>query len=351
VARQTALRIREHCESHDKHDAHITFHGGEPLLGGVQHLEMLSSVIAETFADSGINVGISMQSNGLLFTPEIGDLMLARRISMGISLDGPPEVNDLYRVDHQGKPTSTRLEERLSLLTSPRYRRIFNGFLCVINIATDPLMVAKYLLSYNPRGIDFLLPLNNYDRRPPGKESMIDTTPYGDWLIKIFDYWLNQKNETQIGIFISIIRQIFGLQSLRESLGLAPVDLIVVETNGDIEAVDSLKSTFHGATRLGYNVFENDFNTVAADFAVRNRQSGAETLCQKCKDCPVVNICGGGYLPHRYSVERGFDNPSIYSADLEKLIRHIHAVVFNQLENIQFKELKYVTSTNSFCSC
>jgi len=129
----------------------------------------------------------------------------------------------------------------------------------------------------------------------------------------------------------------FGVPGGVEAVGLDPVDLIVVETNGEIEAVDSLKSTYDGATKLGFNVFDNQFDEVASHFAVRSRQLGAEALCQTCQDCPVVQVCGGGYIPHRYSPEgNSFKNPSIYCADLEKMIRHIHAVVSNDLGDFKF---------------
>lgn len=344
VARQTATRMRQHCEAHGKHEASVVFHGGEPLLGGVQQLEMLSLVLMETFADSDIKLQVGMQSNGLLFSPDIGALLLDRGMSIGISLDGPPDVNDLQRIDHQGQPTSARLEKRLALLTSPPYRDIFSGFLCVINPKVDPIATTKYLLSYEPPSIDFLLPLNNHDRRPDGKVQDIDATPYADWLIKVFDYhWSDQATSASIRTFKSIIRLIFGASSLVETLGLEAVDLIVIETNGEIEAVDALKSTFNGASSLGYNIFDHDFDTAAWDIAVRSRQMGAETLCPQCKECAVLQICGGGYIAHRYSSERGFNNPSVYSADLEKLIRHIYAAVSTEmlLESIEVSPLRH----------
>jgi uncharacterized protein len=333
IARKTAYRILEHCRTHSKTDIEIVLHGGEPLLGGVSHLSMLASVIKETFSGSDIAVKLSMQSNGILLTREICEFMQAEHIRTGISLDGPPEINDIYRVDHEGKPSSHRLEDSLKLLTSS-YPNIWGGFLCVINIFSDPIRVTEYLMSYSPSNIDFLFPLNNYNSRPPGKETDVNATPYGDWLIKVFDYWFYQDTQTSIRIFYNIIRLIFGVPSSVEYLGLTPADLIVIETNGDIEGVDSLKSTYDGATKLGYNVFNDSFDSVATNSAVRSRLvGGLDALCQKCKECPVVNICGGGYMPHRYSSDNGFDNPSIYSSDLEKLIRYIHAAVSREMNN------------------
>jgi uncharacterized protein len=189
VARNSAKRILRHCQLYKQKEIVISFHGGEPLIGGEKHLKMLMSVINEVFSDKEVDINVSIQSNGLLFTREIGDLLLDNNIFIGISLDGPPKVNDLYRLDHEGKPRSLELERNLALLTSDTYKQIFGGFLCVININSDPLEVFEYLLTYKPPSIDFLLPDNNFDRTPFGK-SDFNSTPYADWLMKIFDNWL-----------------------------------------------------------------------------------------------------------------------------------------------------------------
>jgi uncharacterized protein len=44
---------------------------------------------------------------------------------------------------------------------------------------------------------------------------------------------------------------------------------------------------------------------------------------EQCLQSPVFHVCGGGYLPHRFSRALGFANPSVHCADLEKLILHI----------------------------
>jgi uncharacterized protein len=333
VARQTAFRMLEHCKKHKLLKTYIVFHGGEPLLGGISHLEMLTSVISDVFSNSGIDVYLGMQSNGLLFNEQIGDFLLEKNISLGISLDGPPKVHDANRVDHQGNPTSFKLEEKLKILTSPKYLKLLRTIICVINIDSDPLEVIKYLLSFKPPSLLLLLPDYNYDRLPPKKEKDIESTPYGDWLINVFNYWYTNKTTTKIRLFESIIRIAFGKKSLVETIGLDPIQYVIIETNGDIELLDALKSSYHGATVIGYNVFENDLDIVAQHKAIIYRRIGKEALCAKCKECPVVNICGGGYIPHRYSKENGFDNPSIYSSDLEKLIRHVYNTISSELKN------------------
>lgn len=327
VATQVAHRMVEHLTRHGKRTARIVFHGGEPLMGGRGYLEMLLDVLDEAFNGSGVELSVVAQSNGILFTPAIGDLAVRRGLRIGVSIDGPPEVHDRYRVDHQGRPTSAQLEESLAILLSPTYRPVFAGFLCVIDLASDPVAVMEHLLSYEPHALSLLLPLNNHDDRPPGKQDGVNETPYADWLIACFDYWWRHPNPVRVTFFDSILSLRWGGHSSTEALGLDPVDIIAIETNGEIEGVDSLKSAFDGASWLGFDVFRNDFDEVARHPAVAKRRAGLNELCGTCRECALVETCGGGYLPHRYSEGNGFDNPSVYCADLKKIILHINETV------------------------
>jgi uncharacterized protein len=322
TARQAALRIRTHAMRASVSSLSIIFHGGEPLLGGVSHLQAMTDAIGETFKDSGIEVHQGIQSNGTLVTRQVADFLLEHSISIGISVDGPPKYQDAHRVDHKGRGSSKAVESALAILSEPRYAQVFSGLLCVVDLDHDPIEVVDYLLSWNTRGCDLLLPLENYDRRPPGKEDL-SATPYADWLIAAFDHWATTSSGQTIRFFESMIRGLVGGVSLVESIGTAPTQTIVVETDGRIEALDALKTAYHGAARLGYDVFRDSFDVVARDRRVRMRQLGATALAAECRNCRLVESCGGGYLPHRFSSARGFDNPSVYCADLIKVFDHI----------------------------
>lgn len=333
VMRQTAARIVEHCRANGQASIELIFHGGEPLAGGLRHLRGLVRAVEEEFAGSGVRCRLAMQSNGLLFTEAIGDFFLEKGLTVGISIDGPPRINDRFRVDRRGRGSSARLERKLRLLTSEKYRRIFTGFLVVINPEFDPVEIIDYLMQFEPPGFDFLLPYDNYDNRPPLKDSF-DSEVYGNWLVRAFDHWYAKNLKVRIRNFNSILRLLLGGHSLVESLGAGQVTLIVIEANGEMEAVDSLKASFEGATKLGLNVFNNSFDDAAQHFKVRARQLGANGLSEQCRRCAIVNVCGGGYLPNRYSSKNGFDNPSIYCRDLAKLIYHVHDRVSGSLDRL-----------------
>ena len=264
-----------------------------------------------------------------MFSDAIGELLRELQVTLGVSLDGPPAINDRYRVDHRGRPSSARLEAKLRRIQA-HYPDIFAGLLCVVDPQADPVETFEYLESFRPPVVNFLLPLDNHDRWPAEKREASDTV-YGEWLRRAFDHWVASPVATKVLFFNSVINLLCGKPALTESHGLGPVDIIVIETNGDMEAVDSLKAAHEGAARLGLNVYNHDLDQAAGALAVRSRQMGLAGLCAACRACPIVGICGGGDLPTRYSRSNGFDNPSVYCGDLQMIIGHINHVLAAQL--------------------
>ena len=98
---------------------------------------------------------------------------------------------------------------------------------------------------------------------------------------------------------------------------------MVIETDGGYQQVDSLKVAYDGAPETGMNVFYHSLDLVAQHPAMLAREHGLAGLCRTCQECPVVSSCGGGLYTHRYRAGSGFANPSVYCADLFRLIWHI----------------------------
>jgi len=331
TAAQLGRRIEEHAAKHGLSSVEVVIHGGEPLVVGASFLRQWCEMVQ--LQAKGTTICFAMQTNGTLFDESALEFCLAWDVKVGLSLDGPRSVNDLHRLDHNGLSTFNAVERALRLLSEGEGRRIWSGFLSVIDIRSNPLEVYSYLRSFRPRLIELLLPLGHHDLRPSGKEFSLESTPYADWMLAIFYEWYKERPQSiMIRRFRDVIALLAGATDASEEWGLQPVDFAVVETNGDIEAVDSLKTTYPGANRLGLNVFSHGFDDMAKAPLVVERQARWDSLCNTCKSCPVVKACGGGYFPHRYSHDNGFQNPSVYCADLKKMICAIHATVKQDLD-------------------
>jgi uncharacterized protein len=126
-----------------------------------------------------------------------------------------------------------------------------------------------------------------------------------------------------VHLFESLISLLLGGPSGTEALGLGPVDLVTVETDGTMEQGDVLKITAPGEPVTGLHVAFHSFDEYLEHPGARARQLGLGALSAACRRCPLVRVCGGGHYAHRFHPANGFDNPSVYCPDLTRLIRHV----------------------------
>lgn len=332
---QTAERIARAAESHGLTELSVTLHGGEPLLVGRELIEFAVTTI-RNYIPNGIAIKFDLQTNGTLLDRDILATLAELEVRVGISVDGNRNDNDRHRNYANGRSSYAKVTRALELLRLPEFRHLFAGILCVINIVADPIATYDALRAFSPPMIDFLLPQGNWTHRPPARGPDSESTPYADWLIEVFDCWWrpSQVPQTQIRIFEEIIQLCLGGHSRCETVGLSPVGVIVVDTDGSLEQVDTLKSAFNGAPATGLNIFAHDFDAALAHPSIVSRQIGIEALSERCKACPIHRICGGGYYPHRYEMTSGFRNPSVYCPDLTKLIGHIHGRTLQALRQL-----------------
>ncbi|MFG2146717.1 radical SAM/SPASM protein FxsBH, inactivated beta-hydroxylase extension form [Streptomyces sp. NPDC048696] len=324
----TARRLAEHAEKHVLPSVSVILHGGEPLLAGPARLRRVCEELTAAL-DGVAALDLRIHTNGLQLSPRYLDLFDEFGVRVGISLDGDKSANDRHRRFADGRTSHPLVLKAVELLRSERYRHLFLGLLCTIDVANDPVAVHDALIALDPPRIDYLLPHATWDA-PPARPNG-SPTEYADWILTAFDRWEQQGGRVPVRLFESVLSTLNGGPSLTESLGLAPTDLVVVETDGTLEQVDSLKSAYEGAAATGFDVFRHSFDEVAAHPGVRVRQLGLVGVGPECRECPVVRSCGGGLYTHRYRsahAERGTDafaGPSVYCRDLEALIRGIEA--------------------------
>jgi uncharacterized protein len=325
VTEMVAKRIDEHVRSHRLASVDIILHGGEPLLAGPQRLTELTGLLR---AQISAQVNFTVQTNGTLLRRPMLETLRRARIRVGVSLDGDAEATGRHRLYPSGRNSYDDVADGLYLLGSPEFREIYGGILCAVDVQNSPITTYESLLEFSPPMLDLLLPHANWNAPPPG-------SGYADWLIEVFERWYSAPvQETQIRLFTELIQLILGGPGAVESLGLTPATLIVVDTDGTIKQLDSLSSAYPGAADTGLHVLTGSFDDALEHPTTVARQIGADGLSAECRTCPVMEICGGGLYPHRYREGAGFRHPSVYCADLKKLITHVRERVISDLAGI-----------------
>jgi uncharacterized protein len=325
VAHKAVERIAEHVEDHGLDSVDIIFHGGEPLLAGAQWLADMAEAL---HAGVPAQVNLALQTNGTLLDRPMLKTLKSLHVQVGVSLDGDAEATGRHRRYANGRNSFGAVADGLDLLESPEFRECYSGILCTIDVGNDPVATYEALLKFNPPAVDLLLPHANWSCPPPG-------TGYADWLISVFERWYSApRQETRIRLFSELIQLVLGQPGAVEGLGLLPSTVVVVDTNGSIKQLDSLSSAYPGAADTGLHVTSSSFDDALDHPTTVARQIGAGALSQQCRACPVMEICGGGLYPHRYRGGAGFRNPSVYCADLLRLITHIRDRVVKDVRQL-----------------
>lgn len=323
ILAKAAERIADHARDHRLPEVHVVLHGGEPLLAGTARLRTAAEELYRAL-DGVSTLDLRIHTNGVLLNERFCELFRDLGIKVGVSLDGDKTSNDRHRRYADGRSSHAQVLRAVDLLGTPRYRHLFAGLLCTIDIENDPVAVYEALVALDPPRMDFLLPHATWDVPPPRPDG--STTPYADWLDVVHRRWEADGRPVPVRLFDSVRRTLRGESSLTESLGLAPADLVVIETDGTFEQADSLKTAYEDAPATGMDVFTHSLDEVLGHPGLLSRQQGIEGLAEECRACPVVTSCGGGLYAHRYrtgSGGSGFDNPSVFCADLMELIVNI----------------------------
>jgi uncharacterized protein len=315
----TVERIRRHCLLSGQQLVMLLFHGGEPTLVGAKRFESMCRR-AYRALDGLAEVAVSIQTNALLIDETWTRVFRDHQVQVGVSIDGPKEIHDKFRVDHGGHGSHDRTVRGLDRL---REAGIPFTILSVVQLGADPLPIHHHLLGLGCKSMSYLLPAYTHETIGPIREHF-GPTPCADFLVPIFDdWWFNSTIDIKIREFWNIGRLILGGPSEVDSVGNPPLRFVAIETDGSIEGLDKLRCCEDAMTNTGLNVFSADFRDVEKVSAFHAAAMTGIPLSATCAACPEGSTCAGGYLPNRYSRERQFDNPSVWCADLLLLFGHI----------------------------
>ncbi|NLU78210.1 FxsB family radical SAM/SPASM domain protein [Micromonospora sp. HNM0581] len=332
VIEATAGRIGEHVRAHRLDRVSVILHGGEPLLAGPEHVETAVSVIRQGAAP--VPVRMTVQTNATRLDERYLSMFDRLDVRLSVSLDGDRAAHDRHRRGPDGQGSHARVEAALRRLTTG-YPHLFNGLLCTVDLRNDPVTTYLSLLEHRPPTIDFLLPHGTWTTPPPGRPADPRLVPYARWLIQVFDRWYHTPGRpVRIRLFDEIIQLLLGGASRLAGVGLSPMAVAVVQTDGEIEMDDTLAAAHPGAARTGLHVRRDPFDAVLQLPVVRAQLNPAAALCATCSACDLRQVCGGGLRTHRWQADNGFDNPSVYCPDLYAVINHIRRTVRRDLATL-----------------
>ncbi|MGA8610681.1 MAG: radical SAM protein [Xanthobacteraceae bacterium] len=307
-------RLEEHIRDFKLDHFLLVFHGGEPLLFPKRRFDALLKKLRDIEQRTGCVIARGVTTNAILIDPQWVEMFKVHRVSVTVSLDGPPEINDKYRVDFKGHGT---LAETLKGIDCLRAAGLEPALISVCNPGTDPERVLAYVVEE--------LGMTQFDILPPDATHADNPPPIDDYFIRLFDVWFDKYAErgVRIATLDAMIRGLVGQLSLSDTIGLGPVETVTLMTDGSLEPLDVLRIAGNGSTASKTNVRSNAIKDVRNDPIWREAFEASTHLCDTCLKCEYLDACGGGHLAQRWSPERRFDNPSVYCESWKRIFAHI----------------------------
>ena len=300
---------KAYIEANEVPEVQFVWHGGEPLVLGLDFYR--HAVQYQRQYAGGKRVFNSIQTNGTLLTPEWADFFRENGFLVGLSLDGPREIHDQYRLDRGGAPTWERVMRGLALLQDGGVE--FNTLTTVSRAGEGHgREVFQFLKSVGSRYMQFL-PVVEYVRlrgkkaRPEIVEPLtpgatpsfwsVSARGFGEFMTDIWDEWVRRDvGSTFVQLFDAALSAWCGQRPGVCVFGRTCGGNAVIEHNGDLYACDHY---VYPRYRLG-NVLQTPIHQLMDEprmtqFAFRKYAS----LPGKCLRCPYLPACNGECPQHR----------------------------------------------------
>ncbi|HHT72238.1 MAG TPA: anaerobic sulfatase maturase [Firmicutes bacterium] len=291
--------IKEYIHSQPGPVVPFAWQGGEPTLMGLDFFRKVVRLQKE-YIPEGWHYTNSLQTNGTLIDHEWARFLKEEGFLVGISLDGPEPVHDMYRKDRSGLGTWGRVVE--GFRTLQRYGVSVN-VLCVVNRENGarPKELYQFLKELGAEYVQFI-PLVEWLENGEVSHRSLTGPLYGKFLIEIFNEWVQADlGQVFVQIFETVLSVAAGLPG-----GLCVFlpecgRQLVMEHNGDLYGCDHFVAPEY---RLG-NILEAPLLDLVNSKAQLEFGREKASLPAECLECPVVSLCNGGCPKNRHRGEEG----------------------------------------------
>jgi len=274
--------------------AGFAWQGGEPTQMSVDFFKR-SVELQKKYGITGQQVSNTLQTNGVLLDDEWCRFFSDNKFLLGISIDGPKEFHDRYRLDHSGKGTFERVIRGIK--TCQQYDVQFSALILLNNYNVErPDILFDFCIENELTYLQFIPCIETDPTTGNPAEFSITPQQYGDFLCRLFDLWYDYGLEKlNIREFDSLVTHyVMGKHTIC-TYSKQCAGFVVIEHTGDAFCCEF----FIEPQWLLGNILETPLEKLATDGKKRTFARNKQKLCNKCLVCEHLDICRGGCLKDR----------------------------------------------------
>lgn len=291
----------------------FAFQGGEPTLAGLNFFKRHVG-FCKKYAKTGVQIHNSLQTNGYAVDEEWAKFFAENHFLIGLSLDGPKEIHDLYRKDAQGQGTFHRIRQTVTLLN--RYKVEYN-ILCVVTeeVAKNANKVMNFFINNGFSYLQFIPCLDGLEGEKG--EWSLSAKRYGEFLVTSFNKYYSRflkKKFISIRNFDNYLSLLAGYPAENCGMNGRCETYFVVEGNGNVYPCD-----FYVLDKYkGGNVNENSLREIRNSEVFKKFAEESLPVSKECKECKWFSLCRGGCRRYREPFENGLPSLNFYCESYKK---------------------------------
>ena len=304
---------REYIEAQTMPQVLFTWHGGEPLMRSIDFYKK-ALALQKKYAH-GKQIDNVIQTNGTLLTDEWCEFFAQNHWLVGISIDGPQEYHDHYRVTPAGKPSWEKVMQGISLL---KKHRVEWNAMAVVNAynAEHPLEFYHFFRDNGCQYLQFTPIVERLtehedgrtlasladDREIPLADASVTPEQWGNFLCTIFDDWVRHDvGKTFVEIFDCTLANwmgvLPGICAYSKECGHAGV----MEHNGDVYSCDHFVFPEY---KLGNIRDQSLIDMLYGEKQQAFSRLKHTSLPRQCKECDMEFACHGECPKNRFEKDK-----------------------------------------------
>lgn len=310
--------IKDYIAINENDNIVFDWHGGEPLLLGLDYFKKIVEIQRKYKANK--HIFNTIQTNGTLLDSDFALFFKENNFLVGLSIDGPQHIHDRYREDKNAGPTFLKVMRGIELLH--RYSVDFNTMTTISKAGEGRgLEVYAFLKNIGSRYMQFM-PVYEYvsdaDKNIVSPETdrasvmpySVNPLEYGKFMCEIFDYWVkNDVGSYFVNLFDSTLANYCGIDPgtcvYSETCGANAV----MEHNGDIYPCDHY---VYPSYKIGNIMSSSLQEIVSSDKMTRFGINKRNKLPNQCLRCKYFFACHGECPKHRFAKTKN-DEPGLNS--------------------------------------
>jgi uncharacterized protein len=275
----------------------FSWHGGEPLLAGIPFYEK-AVLLQKKYCPPGKQVLNGLQTNGTLLNDAWGRFLSSENFLVGISMDGPEELHNIFRKGKDGNGTFRDVLRGYDLLVM---WGIEPEILCVVSSGNSsyPIDVYRFFRHLGASFITFIPLVEKPDRESNQAGRSVNPVAFGEFLCAVFEEWMARDiGSIKIQIIEEALRTAFDQEHtlcvFKKECGGVPV----IEHNGSVFACDHFVNEDHRLGNIrdaGLEIYLDSDRQKAFGCAKRN------ALPDYCIKCDVIGMCNGECIKNRFN--------------------------------------------------